>query len=150
MTDVSYEEEWWRAAEEEDGESAREIVRGGNFHPVWRYGPKSETPLTHAVNKANLEITEYVCEAAAMPPNPEASGIWKKGILDAKNMDGKTALHIAAEMDFEQSEGIIQALMSAGADLEVTDGDGNTAYDIADSNGNMETIDLLSGIEPEE
>ena len=150
MTMDDMQMEWWKAAEECDGERTREIVRSGGFQPGWRRGAECETPLTFAVKTENLEIAEHVCEAAAMPPSPSAAEIWKKGTLDACNMEGKAALHLAAAMDFELGEGFIQALMGAGADMEKADSNGKTALDIADSIGNMGAVDLLSGIGTDE
>ena len=139
------QERWWKAAADGDGAATREIVRGGHFLPNWR--KDGETPLTHAVESGNLEIAEHICEAADMPPDPGKAEIWRKAVLDARNLPaGKTGLHIAAAMDFELGEGFIQALMGAGADPNVPDSAGEIPLDVADRNGNMEAIDLLSGI----
>ena len=140
------QERWWRAAAEGDGAAAREIVRGGHFHPGWRTGAEGDTPLTFAVKTENHEIAEHVCEAAGMPPDPGKAEIWRKAVLDARNLEGDSPLHIAAVMDFELGEGFIQGLMGAGADLDVPDSDGRNALEVASDSGNMDAVDLLSGM----
>ena len=149
MTDM--QEQWWAALRECDGPKMREIVRGGRFQSGWRIGGRGDTPLTHAVKEGNHEAVEIVCEAAGLPVEKPAD-IWRKAVLDARNMDVMCGLHIAVREDFEHAEGMIQAMLDAGADQSVLDSDGNDVPGAADSIGNMGAIELLAfaGLRTEE
>ena len=146
MTDM--QEQWWAASKEWDGPKMREIVQGGHFQPGWRIG--RDTPLTHAVKEGNHEAVEIICEAAGMPPTEGAADVWRKGVLDARDGDGMSGLHIAIRENFEHAEGMIQAMMDAGADQSVQDPDGNDVSEAADSIGNMDAINLLAGLHAED
>ena len=145
MTDM--QEQWRAALKEWDGPKMREIARGGQFQPGWRIG--GDTPLTHAVKEGNHEAVEIICEAAGLPPTEGAADVWRKGVLDARNMDGMSGLHIAIREDFEHAEGMIQAMLVAGADQSVQDPDGNDVSEAANSIGNMDALDLLAGLPTE-
>jgi len=67
--------------------------------------------------------------------------------LNSKNINGETALHIAAKNGYSD---IVKALIAKGASVNITDGDGNLAYELIPKLMFENNKDLLSILKPEE
>lgn len=76
-------------------------------------GMFSQTPLQDAIYYRNFRIAKLL--------------ISRGSPLDTKNVNGETALHIAAKNGYTD---IVKALLERGASISITDEDGNHAYDL--------------------
>ncbi|GFR75932.1 ankyrin repeat-containing protein [Elysia marginata] len=93
---------------------------------------REETALTSAAREGRGECVEFLLQH--MPGT----------LLNHKNSAGRTGLMLAVlAQDREQSFLCVQHLVRAGADLELTDGKGNSALLLALQQGRDETVALL-------
>jgi len=67
--------------------------------------------------------------------------------LDSKNINGETALHIAAKNGYSD---LVKALIAKGASINITDGDGNLPYELIPKLMFENNKDLLAILKPEE
>jgi len=67
--------------------------------------------------------------------------------LNSKNINGETALHIAAKNGYSD---LVKALIAKGASINITDGDGNLAYELIPKLMFENNKDLLALLKPEE
>jgi ankyrin repeat protein len=93
------------------------------FYKLYRLGAKVDakdkngvTALIVASAKGNEDIVEFLCNNEH---NPD---------VNAATIDGYTALMFACELGHEE---IVRELLKAGADPELENKDGNTAYSLA-------------------
>jgi len=66
--------------------------------------------------------------------------------LDSKNVNGETALHIAAKNGYSD---IVKALLAKGASINIVDGDGNLPYELIPALMFENDKELLSILKPE-
>ena len=66
--------------------------------------------------------------------------------LDSKNINGETALHIAAKNGYID---IVKALLAKGASINIVDGDGNLPYELIPELMFEDDKELLSILKPE-
>jgi hypothetical protein len=66
--------------------------------------------------------------------------------LDSKNVNGETALHIAAKKGYSD---IVKALLVKGASINIVDGDGNLPYELIPALMFENDKELLSILKPE-
>ena len=66
--------------------------------------------------------------------------------LDSKNVNGETALHIAAKHGYID---IVKALLAKGASINIVDGDGNLPYELIPKLMFEDDKELLSILKPE-
>jgi ankyrin repeat protein len=66
--------------------------------------------------------------------------------LDSKNVNGETALHIAAKHGYVD---IVKALLAKGASINIVDGDGNLPYELIPALMFENDKELLSILKPE-
>ena len=64
-------------------------------------------------------------------------------LLDGRNNDGKTPLHLACQ---EGHLEVVRILMSYGADSNLLDNDGKTAWDLAAEHGHAPILEYLDGL----
>lgn len=76
-------------------------------------GMFSQTPLQDAIYYRNFRIAKLL--------------ISRGSPLDTQNVNGETALHIAAKRGYPD---MVQSLLNAGASVNVADEDGNRAYEL--------------------
>jgi len=90
------------------------------------------TPIMLAAESGNMEILELLLPA-------------EKQLIDCKNKGLDTALHLAAQNGHLAA---VQALINAGADLNLDNRRGQMPLEVAARNGHVETVRLLLESEP--
>jgi ankyrin repeat protein len=82
------------------------------------------TPLMFAAEKGHLTITQALLSAPRID-------------INAKKPDGATALHVAVN---QGKDDVVKALIKQGADVDITDNDGQTPMMVANSLGYMTIV----------
>jgi hypothetical protein len=93
-------------------------------------GMFSQTPLQDAIYYRNFRIAKLL--------------ISRGSPLDVQNVNGETALHVAAKRGYVD---MVQALLSAGASVNVADEEGNRAYELVPElmfEDSKELVELLT------
>jgi ankyrin repeat protein len=85
------------------------------------------TALMEAGHKGLTKVVEHLLEKGAS--------------VDLQNKYGETALMVSCLEGAEPA--VVRALLDAGADKDLTDIDGFTAFDLAKKNGNEEVMNML-------
>ncbi|KAJ7384854.1 Ankyrin repeat, SAM and basic leucine zipper [Desmophyllum pertusum] len=127
------------------------IVRGMNRgRQAWHY-VTVEKPLLGLFHKrvnggVKLDVADFGTVIGSglgeNPPDFKTADILKKASDLQKDVQGKTALHVACGIKDENLE-IIELLVKHGADIDIRDGDGFTSLQIAAIFGKMQIVKKL-------
>lgn len=116
------DEQFFSAVERGDFNTVKELIENGAN--VDARDRMMNTPLIRAASLGNAKMVELFLEHGAD--------------INAQNADGQTALIAAADynrhlgnLDVDSYEATIKLLLDAGADVQVRDNTGRTAYDYA-------------------
>jgi ankyrin repeat protein len=103
----------------------------------WKEKPKSKEIIC---SPKKMSVVEFIMdEDLIMPEVPQGM----QELLDGRNNDGKTPLHLASQ---QGHLGVIEILISYGADLHILDNDGKTAQDLAAQNGHNHVVEYFAAL----
>jgi Ca2+-binding EF-hand superfamily protein len=94
------------------------------------------TVLHHAVNAGSVEIVKTIMEHTKFISDPRS----KKVLIETKDKNGRTPLHIAA---FTADEHMVQLLIAHGADKTQPDAAGNNPANLAARTGRRKSREIL-------
>ena len=148
-----------KACRDKELETVKELVKGGEC--VDALGAQGRTPLQRALGVGATDICEYLLEQsadpliidamkrtslhwAAMAPEGAVESVQLlfrfglgAGMLDKQSKSGSTALHMATE---QGKVGVIELLLSLGADRALRDEDGKAAVDFCGKNSELKDL----------
>jgi len=134
--------------------------------PTYQVYEKNKTILHYAVELNNYEVVSFLAQhkvnlaskGGMFSQTPLQDAIFFRNFavakllisrgspLDTQNVNGETALHIAAKRGYTD---MVQALLSAGASANITDEEGNLAYNLVPDLMFEDSKSLMKLLEPE-